>query len=112
MISVNSYVSSVAVFGEGAYAAPAFDKPVLHSEFHFGTMHRGMFSPGLCALENPYWVGTHWFQYGSQATTGRGDGENYQIGFVDVCDRPYPKLAEAARAVAETMYETRYHSTP
>ena len=130
VISVNSYVSSVAVFGEGAYAAPAFDKPVLHSEFHFGTMHRGMFSPGLCpvgdqcergrsyrrvvegALRHPLFVGSHWFQYRDQPLVGRGDGENYQIGFVDVCDRPYPKLAEAARAVAETMYETRYHSAP
>jgi len=27
-----------------------------------------------------------------QATTGRGDGENYQIGFTDICDRPIPRL--------------------
>jgi len=127
VISANSYVNSVAVFGEGAYAAPAFDKPVLHSEFHFGTMHRGMFSPGLCpvgdqcergrsyrrvvegALRHPLFVGSHWFQYRDQPLVGRGDGENYQIGFVDVCDRPYPKLAEAARFVGERMYGIRYN---
>ena len=125
VISVNSYVNSVAVFGEGSYAAPAFDRPVLHSEFHFGTMHRGMFSAGLCpvgdqcergrsfrrvvegALRHPLFVGSHWFQYRDQPLVGRGDGENYQIGFVDVCDRPYSQLAASARAVGETMYQTR-----
>ena len=127
VISVNSYVNSVAVFGEGSYSAPAFDRPVLHSEFHFGTMHRGMFSPGLCpvgdqcergrsfrrvvegALRHPLFVGSHWFQYRDQPLVGRGDGENYQIGFVDVCDRPYNQLATAARAIGETMYQTRSH---
>ena len=128
VISVNSYVNSVAVFTEGTYAAPQFDRPVLHSEFHFGTMHRGMFSPGLCpvgdqcergrsyrrvvegALRHPLFVGSHWFQYRDQPLVGRGDGENYQIGFVDVCDRPYAKLAEAARVVGEEMYELRYQA--
>ena len=128
VISVNSYVNSVAVFGEGNYAAHNFDRPVLHSEFHFGTMHRGMFSPGLCpvgdqcergrsfrrvvegALRHPLFVGSHWFQYRDQPLVGRGDGENYQIGFVDVCDRPYGQLAEVARSVGEEMYEIRYNN--
>ena len=127
VISVNSYVNSVEVFGRGAYAAPAIDRPILHSEFHFGTMQRGMFSPGLCpvgdqcerarsfrrvvegALRHPLFVGSHWFQWRDQPLVGRGDGENYQIGFVDVCDRPYPKLAEAARAIGESMYGIRYN---
>ena len=126
VISVNSYVNSVAVFTDGEYAAPKFDRPVLHSEFHFGTLHRGMFSAGLCpvgdqcergrnyrrvvegALRHSLFVGSHWFQYRDQPLVGRGDGENYQIGFVDVCDRPYRKLTEAARAIGETMYATRY----
>ena len=126
VISVNSYVNSVAVFTDGNYAAPKFDRPVLHSEFHFGTMHRGMFSAGLCpvgdqcergrnyrrvvegALRHPLFVGSHWFQYRDQPLVGRGDGENYQIGFVDVCDRPYQKLVEATRTIGETMYATRY----
>ena len=126
VVSVNSYVNSVAVFTDGEYAAPKFDRPVLHSEFHFGTIHRGMFSAGLCpvgdqcargrsfarvvegALRHPLFVGSHWFQYRDQPLVGRGDGEAYQIGFVDVCDRPYGKLAEAARSVGERMYEIRY----
>lgn len=126
VISANSYVNSVAVFTDGNYAAPKIDRPVLHTEFHFGTMHRGMFSAGLCpvgdqcerarcyrrvvegALRHPLFVGSHWFQYRDQPLVGRGDGENYQIGFVDVCDRPYAKLCEAARAIGESMYATRF----
>lgn len=125
VISVNSYVASVAVFGEGEYAAAKFDRPILHSEFHFGTLHRGMFSAGLCAvgdqcargrayqrvvegaLRHPLFVGSHWFQYRDQPLVGRGDGENYQIGFVDVCDRPYPALIRAARKLGEELYETQ-----
>ncbi len=38
---------------------------------------------------------------------GRGDGENYQIGFVDVCDRPYPEITRACHEVGERMYEVR-----
>ena len=59
------------------------------------------------ALKNPLLVGTHWFQYGDQATTGRGDGENYQIGFVDICDAPYPETTQACREVGYTLYPYR-----
>ena len=57
------------------------------------------------ALANPAIVGTHWFQYGDQAVTGRGDGENYQIGFVDICDTPYAETIDATRVIGERMYE-------
>ncbi len=58
-------------------------------------------------LANPCIVGTHWFQFGDQATTGRGDGENYQIGLVDICDTPYPETIQAVRDVGRTMYRYR-----
>ena len=101
------------------------DRPVIVGEFHFGALDRGMFHTGLRpvesqaqraeayrrylegALRNPQIVGTHWFQYADQATTGRGDGENYQIGFVDVCDTPYPETIEASRQIGATMYRLR-----
>lgn len=123
VISINSYVNSVAVFGRGIYSAPEIDTPILHSEFHFGTLHRGMFSAGLCpvgdqcarakafrhvvegAIRHPLFVGSHWFQYRDQPIVGRADGENYQIGFVDVCDRPYAPLCAASRATAVRMYD-------
>ena len=101
------------------------DKPAIIGEFHFGALDRGMFHTGLRsatnqharaawygdyvegALENPIVVGTHWFQYGDQATTGRFDGENYQIGFVDFCDKPYYETIDACRKVGYNMYERR-----
>jgi hypothetical protein len=101
------------------------DKPIIIGEFHFGALDRGMFHTGLRktanqqdradkyksyvqgALQNPYIVGTHWFQYKDQATTGRGDGENYQIGFIDICDKPYPEIVQACREVGYNLYEYR-----
>jgi hypothetical protein len=42
-------------------------------------------------------IGTHWFQWIDQPSTGRFDGENYNIGFLDVTDRPYPEMVAAAK---------------
>jgi hypothetical protein len=101
------------------------DKPVIIGEFHFGALDRGLPHTGLRsvkdqeqraeayfsyvegALQNPNIVGVHWFQYGDQAYTGRFDGENYQIGFVDICDYPYWETIRAAREVGYTLYQTR-----
>lgn len=104
------------------------DRPLIIGEFHFGALDRGLFHPGLrradnqqdrarkyrdyveSALRNPYVVGAHWFEYRDQATTGRGDGENYQIGLVDICDTPYTETIAAVRAVGAEMYEYRANS--
>ena len=98
------------------------DAPVLIGEFHFGALDRGLFHPsGLPlsnqaeradafasyvrgALRHPAIVGAHWFQYRDEPCTGRFDGENYQIGFVDVCDSPYPETIAAARAAGDRLY--------
>ena len=124
VVTVNAYANSVfnlsgKMFVEGA------EKPVLVGEFHFGCLDRGMFKPGLVpvwsqterarsyvrfvegCLQHPLIVGCHWFQYRDQPLLGRGDGEAYEIGFVDVCDRPYPELTRVARAVGESMYGKR-----
>ena len=121
VVSFNRYAYSVddLEFPEG------IDKPAIIGEFHFGALDRGMFHTGLRpvadqaeraeayrsyvlgALKNSHLVGTHWFQYGDQATTGRGDGENYQIGLVDVCDTPYAETIGALRQVGESIYERR-----
>jgi hypothetical protein len=121
VIGYNLYRDDVADFK----LPEGLDKPVIIGEFHFGALDRGMFHTGLRptasqearaaayksyvtgALRNPLLVGTHWFQYGDQATTGRGDGENYQIGLVDICDRPYPETIQAVRDVGDAMYATR-----
>jgi hypothetical protein len=122
VVSFNRYDYSVA----DLKLPEGINKPVIIGEFHFGALDRGMFHTGLkvtkdqndraqkykeyvfSALRNPYIVGTHWFQYRDQATTGRGDGENYQIGLVDICDTPYPETIDAIRKTGQQMYEYRY----
>jgi len=101
------------------------DKPVIIGEFHFGALDRGLFHPGLIKLESqeergrtyvqyvtsalrhPNVVGVHWHQFGDQATTGRFDGENFQVGFVDCCDTPYPETIAGIREVGYKLYEIR-----
>jgi hypothetical protein len=87
-------------------------KPVLIGEFHFGAPGRGMAASLVqvrdqaergkayrCYVESafamPEVVGTHWFQWADQPSTGRFDGESYNIGLVDVTDRPYAELVAA-----------------
>jgi hypothetical protein len=96
--------------------------PIIIGEFHFGTPGRGL-SPGLKqttsqeergvayryyvenAVAHASLIGTHWFQWWDQPSTGRGDGENYNIGMVDVTDRPYKELVDAARETHRRLYE-------
>ena len=101
------------------------DKPVIVGEWHFGALDRGMLHTGLRsagtqaqrgaaygfylrgALRNPAIVGAHWFQYHDQCLTGRFDGENYQIGFLDICDTPYPETIAGARSAGYDLYRYR-----
>ena len=126
VVSYNFYKSSVADF-KPVEGAP--DKPVVIGEFHFGALDRGLFHTGLCpckdqnaraqayedyvksALSNPWIVGAHWFEYQDEAVTGRFDGENYQIGLVDVCDRPYEETIQAVRRVGYNLYQIRKNAS-
>ena len=123
VISYNLYLKTLA-----GWTGPTADlsKPVMATEWHFGALDRGMFNTGLqpassqedrgehyyeyvkSALKNPLIVGTHWFQYQPQCLTGRGDGENYQIGMVDITDTPYPELIRAVRKIGNQLYEIRH----
>ena len=53
----------------------------------------------------PWCVGVHYFILYDQSALGRFDGECYNIGFLDVCNRPYEALCTAARASHERMYD-------
>lgn len=102
------------------------DVPLIIGEFHFGALDRGMFHTGLVPVESQEaraeayknyvlgmlrhrnFVGCHWFKYMDEATTGRGlDEENYQIGFIDIADTPYPETIAASREVGYSLYEYR-----
>jgi hypothetical protein len=122
IIGINRYRFSPS---DLSIAEGGVDKPIIIGEFHFGALDRGLPHTGLRgtgsqaqrayayqhyvsqALAHPNIVGTHWFQYRDQPVTGRGDGENYQIGFVNVADNPYPELVQAARWIGEHLYAYR-----
>jgi len=111
--SLNNYAYAVNP-AEIAKVRAAIDRPILIGEFHFGVPGRGM-PPGLKqtanqeergvayrfyvenAMADPSVVGAHWFEWIDEPSTGRNDGENYNIGMVDVTDRPYRELVDAAR---------------
>ncbi|MGA9772317.1 MAG: trehalase family glycosidase [Blastocatellia bacterium] len=58
------------------------------------------FRTNLTALaELPYVVGAHWFQYFDEPERGRSDGEDYNMGLVDINDRPYEELTTEAAAL-------------
>jgi hypothetical protein len=123
VISINHYDYNLSDFKE----TKGLDKPLIVGEFHYGALDRGMPHPGLRstpsqkqrariykhfvdqALANEFVIGTHWFQYLDQLYTGRSDGENYQIGFVDICDRPHQEMIEASRGIASYMYNYRHN---
>ncbi len=43
-------------------------------------------------------AGIHWFQYYDEPSTGRGDGENFNMGLVDIRNAPYEGLVQALTA--------------
>lgn len=50
-------------------------------------------------ISRPYIIGAHWFQYTDEPAQGRGDGEDYNMGLVDVENRPYELMTAAATEV-------------
>ena len=102
--------------------------PCIIGEFHFGaTSDTGLFHPGLlhCSdqadrarayqeyvrsvIDNPHFVGCHWFQYMDSPITGRAlDGENYNVGFVRVTDVPYQSMVDAAKELHRNLYKRRF----
>ncbi len=111
--SMNVYATTVSTKSmEEIYRVTG--RPIIVGEFHFGVPGRGM-APGLVQVRDqaergvayryyveqaaafPAFIGTSWFQWLDQPVTGRFDGENYNIGLVDVTDRPYAELIEAMK---------------
>ena len=126
--SLNSYAYQVNQ-REVDKVRQAIDRPILIGEFHFGTPGRGM-TAGLRqtanqeergvayryyvenALADPNIVGAHWFEWIDEPSTGRFDGENYNIGLLDVTDRPYGELVDAARETHRRLLDVHGGKTP
>jgi len=129
VFSINCYSFDPTIDIDFAVKA-GVDRPILIGEFHFGALDRGMPATGLKGVANqverakalrmfaekcaahPNGVGVHWFQFHDQFCLGRFDGENYQIGMLDVCTRPYPELSEAMAETAKVLYEVRRGNVP
>ena len=45
----------------------------------------------------PNVVGLHWFQYCDEPLGGREDGEDYNMGLIDLANRPYEEVTEVFR---------------
>ena len=121
VVSFNKYATSI----RDLKLPDGLDRPIIIGEFHFPAWDRSFAADAdsgqLCeeqradsywyyltgALENPQIVGTHWFQYLDQPLTGRADGENFPIGFVDVTDTPYDELTKVTRELGDNLYTRR-----
>ncbi len=116
VVSFNIY-ADLPQHGFDAAAMRQLDRPVLISEFHFGSADRGPFGNGVVAVANeaergpayarflaaaaanPEIVGAHWFEYVDQPVTGRLlDGENSHIGLVGITDLPFAGFVHAVQA--------------
>jgi hypothetical protein len=98
-------------------------KPVMIGEFQFGAVDRGLPANGIIGVLNqedrakayrnyieqgfarPEVVGICYFQWIDEPFYGRFDGENYNIGIVDVNNRPYSKLTNAMTITNERIYK-------
>ncbi|MCG6187311.1 glycoside hydrolase 5 family protein [Maribellus maritimus] len=108
---------------ETAEIAEISGKPVMIGEFHFGATDRGLPATGIQGalsqsdrgkayryyieqgLARPELIGMHYFQWLDQPVFGRFDGENYNIGLMDICNNPYKELIEAVKQTHQKMYE-------
>ena len=64
-------------------------------------------------LKTPEVVGAHWFQYYDEPQNGRGDGENYNFGLVDIHNEPYSELLTSLRGVnLARIHATKSDRTP
>ncbi len=119
--SLNCYQHRIPVRRLAALSA-RLGRPVLIGEFHFGALDAGLPMAGICrvagqadrgrayraylehAAAQPWCVGAHYFQLYDQPCLGRFDGENWNIGLLDICNRVYPEFHDAARAAHARLY--------
>jgi hypothetical protein len=134
VFSINCY--SDRVKRELADVSADLNLPILIGEWHFGALDAGLPGSGIGhvrdqaargqayrvyledAAAQPWCVGVHYFTLYDESALGRFDGENWNIGFLDICNRPYAPLATAARQSHERLYavaagsETPYAEEP
>ncbi|MEK0317803.1 hypothetical protein [Cohnella sp. 56] len=123
IFSINCYEHMCRTAVEEVYGHVG--KPVMVGEFHFGAIDRGLPATGIRgaldqenrgkairryiedAAAQPNCVGVHYFQLNDQPFLGRFDGENYNIGLVDVCNRAYTEVTEPLSEANRRLYSLR-----
>ena len=104
-------------------------RPIIIGEFHFGVPADGL-GAGLVqvrdqkergvayryyveqAAAHSAFVGAGWYIGVDESVTGRNDGENYNIGFLDVTDRPYKELVGAAIETHKRLHDVHSGRLP
>ena len=111
--------------------AASLGRPFLVGEWHFGALGAGLPSAGLYrardqrhrgrafrnylehAAAEPWCVGAHWFNlYDRTAAYCAMSNENYNIGFMDICNREHAQLTRAAQASHERLYDVAAGRVP
>ncbi len=128
--SADGWVARYYFDGLGVLAG---DKPVLVSEWFFAANEnrtgnrnnghlmtvatqreraRGAAAAAERFARAPTIIGEHWFQYYDHPRGGRGDGEDYDFGLVDVDDRPYEELVAALGRVNSRLAALHHDARP
>ena len=120
VFSINGYGISPPPTAEIAQKS---GKPIMIGEFHHGAVDRGLPATGIIGVlsqedranayrnyieqgfAKPELVGMHYFQWIDQPFYGRFDGENYNIGIVDITNQPYDELTKAMTITNQRIYE-------
>jgi len=99
------------------------DRPIMVSEFHHGSLDRGLPVTGIRGVRTqeergiayryymeqaascPAFLGSVYFTLNDQAVLCNSGQENYNIGFVDICNRPHTEITDYLRMTAENIYD-------
>lgn len=123
VISFNTY-TMLASQGYDTKLIAQLDRPIMITEFSFGSKTMGALWGGPISVTNekergesyqrfvsdafadPHMVGTHWFQYIDEPLTGRLlDGENGHVGLVNITDRPAHELIKKVKETNINLLE-------
>jgi len=130
VFSLNSYTESLDPARITEISQKAGGKPVMIGEFHTGALDAGLPTNGICSSASqaergyhysyyveqgatlPELIGAHYFQYNDQAMLGRGDGENCNVGLIDVCGKPHAEMMDKVKHTNARIMDIRLGKIP
>ena len=129
VFSINCYATDPSPYLDRVVEL-GVDLPIMIGEFLFGALDAGPTATGLEAVRtqkdrgiasryyiekvaaHSHGVGCHYFQLNDQFLLGRFDGENYNIGLVDITNQPYREMLTYFRETSETLYDVMAGKIP